>query len=160
MTSAKHPLLGKGWGGASEDYEPDASLGGLGMTVEKGDALREFDAAVTALRVQYADAIGQLAMFETALRHAQERPPEPAPTPAPSVPQTAPEVQLKEALETIEALQAVIQRRVCFHESTHRGGVLWEICDDCGVQWSDDRNPKPAVDEDLEIYNASIKRWG
>ena len=31
----------------------------------------------------------------------------------------------------------------CFHEYTHRGGAIWEICDDCGEKWADDRGGKP-----------------
>jgi hypothetical protein len=29
----------------------------------------------------------------------------------------------------------------CQHDETHRGGVIWTICDGCGRKWSDDRNP-------------------
>ncbi len=31
----------------------------------------------------------------------------------------------------------------CLHEETHRGGVIWEICDTCGMKWADDRGGKP-----------------
>ena len=31
----------------------------------------------------------------------------------------------------------------CLHEETHRGGVLWEICDVCGMKWADDEGGKP-----------------
>ena len=31
----------------------------------------------------------------------------------------------------------------CPHESTHRGGSIWEICDRCGVRWADDEGGKP-----------------
>jgi ribosomal protein L37AE/L43A len=27
---------------------------------------------------------------------------------------------------------------VCTHESTHRGGAIWTICDWCGAKWADD----------------------
>lgn len=30
-------------------------------------------------------------------------------------------------------------RNTCRHEETHRGGVLWTICDGCGEEWADDR---------------------
>ena len=30
-------------------------------------------------------------------------------------------------------------RNTCTHEETHRGGVLWTICDHCGAKWADDR---------------------
>lgn len=45
--------------------------------------------------------------------------------------------------ELIAKLVNEIERNTCMHESTHRGGVIWEICDDCGAKWSDDRNPRP-----------------
>jgi hypothetical protein len=45
--------------------------------------------------------------------------------------------------DLIASLVREIERNTCTHEETHRGGVIWEICDSCGAQWSDDRNPKP-----------------
>lgn len=27
---------------------------------------------------------------------------------------------------------------ICRHDSTHRGGVIWTICDECGCKWADD----------------------
>lgn len=45
--------------------------------------------------------------------------------------------------ELIAGLVREIERNTCTHEETHRGGVIWEICDSCGAKWSDDRNPKP-----------------
>lgn len=44
------------------------------------------------------------------------------------------------------ALTALLRRdmnNTCIHENTHRGGVIWEICDDCGVKWADDNGGKP-----------------
>jgi hypothetical protein len=35
------------------------------------------------------------------------------------------------------------ERNTCFHEETHRGGVIWEICDSCGAKWADDEGGKP-----------------
>lgn len=32
-----------------------------------------------------------------------------------------------------------VDRNTCVHENTHRGGVIWTICDDCGMKWADDR---------------------
>lgn len=59
---------------------------------------------------------------------------------------------LPNLLDTIERLQAErdkaveafrvamdhYERNICHHESTHRGGFLWTICDDCGAKWADD----------------------
>jgi hypothetical protein len=35
-------------------------------------------------------------------------------------------------------LLAHVDRETCTHEETHRGGVLWTICDSCGRKWADD----------------------
>lgn len=31
-----------------------------------------------------------------------------------------------------------MERNECRHEETHRGGILWTICDGCDQQWADD----------------------
>ena len=47
--------------------------------------------------------------------------------------------------KTREALAAALSKAIeeidhntCTHESTHRGGAIWTICDDCGRKWADD----------------------
>lgn len=50
----------------------------------------------------------------------------------------APDVPPAGARELVAALVKHIERNECQHESTHRGGVLWTICDDCGKKWADD----------------------
>ena len=47
---------------------------------------------------------------------------------------------LREALETLIKRD---KRNTCQHEETHRGGVIWEICEGCGMKWADDRGGKP-----------------
>lgn len=39
------------------------------------------------------------------------------------------------------ALDAIneLDRNTCRHETRHRGGFIWTICDDCGAEWADDR---------------------
>ena len=59
--------------------------------------------------------------------------------------------QLEEALEN---LLRFAEFRICRHESTHRGGVIWTICDDCGAKWADDEGGKPKFKEPKEIVNA------
>jgi hypothetical protein len=52
-----------------------------------------------------------------------------------------------------EALNAVLdrdQRNTCQHENTHRGGYLWEICDECGAKWADDEGGKPEWEDPAE----------
>lgn len=46
--------------------------------------------------------------------------------------------------ELLQELVAHIEDSTCTHDSTHRGGAIWEICDDCGDKWADDRGGKPA----------------
>lgn len=43
----------------------------------------------------------------------------------------------------LKGLLARDQRNTCLHESTHRGGAIWEICDGCGLKWADDEGGKP-----------------
>ena len=31
-----------------------------------------------------------------------------------------------------------VDSNTCIHESTHRGGAIWTICDGCGMKWADD----------------------
>ena len=44
----------------------------------------------------------------------------------------------------VEEFVAHIKDITCTHDNTHRGGAIWEICDDCGDKWADDRGGKPA----------------
>jgi ribosomal protein L37AE/L43A len=41
--------------------------------------------------------------------------------------------------EALEALLNHCGRNTCMHESTHRGGAIWTICDRCGKRWADDK---------------------
>ena len=54
--------------------------------------------------------------------------------PAPSIPEAV--------MEVIAGLVYEVERNICPHEETHRGGQ-WEICDMCGSRWADDRGGKP-----------------
>ena len=45
-------------------------------------------------------------------------------------------------MEVIAGLVYEVERNICTHEETHRGGQ-WEICDMCGAKWADDRGGKP-----------------
>ena len=58
----------------------------------------------------------------------------PGAQPAPIIP--------KAIMEVIAGLVYEIERNICTHEETHRGGQ-WEICDMCGAKWADDRGGKP-----------------
>lgn len=41
-------------------------------------------------------------------------------------------------LKALKALLDHVDRNTCEHEETHRGGVIWTICDGCGRKWADD----------------------
>jgi len=51
--------------------------------------------------------------------------------------------QIEQLEKLLGDLYDHVIRNTCFHESTHRGGAIWEICDDCGEKWADDRGGKP-----------------
>jgi hypothetical protein len=68
----------------------------------------------------------------------------------------------EELLSLLENLANYSACNICLHEETYRGGAIWEICSDCGMKWSDDRNPRPEGDTPLpkeldEAYNAISK---
>ena len=54
--------------------------------------------------------------------------------PAPIIPESV--------MEVIAGLVYEVERNICPHEETHRGGQ-WEICDMCGARWADDMGGKP-----------------
>lgn len=58
------------------------------------------------------------------------------------------------ALKTLEALLERDELNTCLHENTHRGGAIWEICDDCGANWADDQGGKPAWKDPQEWIDA------
>lgn len=56
-------------------------------------------------------------------------------------------VKRRVLLASIEAFLKHYDQNTCTHEETHRGGTIWTICDQCGREWADDRNPfKPYVE--------------
>lgn len=57
----------------------------------------------------------------------------------------------------VEAIQGLLKfAPVCYHTNTHRGGSIWEICDDCGAEWADDRGGKPEYEDPAEVEAALI----
>ena len=52
-------------------------------------------------------------------------------------------------IRQFESLLIYAEQQVCLHEETHRGGVIWEICDSCGAKWADDEGGKPADAHDF-----------
>jgi hypothetical protein len=66
----------------------------------------------------------------------------------------APASELSALLCALRDVTHFAERNICSHEETHRGGVLWEICDMCGAKWADDEGGKPAWVEPPEIVSA------
>lgn len=65
-------------------------------------------------------------------------------------------------LNALKGLLEYAERLTCLHENTRRGGVIWEICDDCGAKWADDRGGKPASEwpQEIRIARALIEAPG
>ena len=60
-------------------------------------------------------------------------------------------------VEAGEALDRLLRRdeiNTCQHDETHRGGVLWEICDSCGAKWAEDEGGKPEWKDPQEWIDA------
>lgn len=63
---------------------------------------------------------------------------------SPSAPATVQGDAVKaQLLEALNCLIGWAESVICQHNDTHRGGVIWEICDDCGLSWADDMGGKP-----------------
>lgn len=57
-------------------------------------------------------------------------------------------------LNALRDLTKYVVRNCCLHEETHRGGILWEICDRCGAMWADDEGGIPP---EAKEYSKEIK---
>ncbi len=98
------------------------------------------DDLTVPLAVELADAQARIGELEVALADAQQG-----------------DAKLLDDIENVAAAQAANarlvealrkllardERNTCTHEETHRGGSIWEICDNCGAKWADDRGGKP-----------------
>lgn len=60
-----------------------------------------------------------------------------------------------------EELLAFAESQICTHDNTYRGGVLWEICEDCGRKWADDEGGKPKFEWPKAIVEArkALAAW-
>ena len=59
--------------------------------------------------------------------------------------------RLRDALKN---LLSYAERNECHHENTHRGGIIWTICNDCGGKWADDQGGLKPYCEPVEITAA------
>jgi len=48
-----------------------------------------------------------------------------------------------EIISVLKKLRDEVEIRICTHEDTYRGGVIWEICSQCGDKWADDEGGRP-----------------
>lgn len=62
--------------------------------------------------------------------------------------------QIVQLYSVLNRLVSFADNQICRHEETHRGGLLWEICDFCGAKWADDKGGKPEFVEPKEISDA------
>jgi len=83
-------------------------------------------------------------------------------SPTRSAGENAPASELSALLCALRDVTALAERNICTHEETHRGGVIWEICDVCGAKWADDDGGKPEFAEPREITRAHelLKKYG
>ncbi len=49
----------------------------------------------------------------------------------------------KEIAQALIDLLEYVERQICLHEETYRGGAIWEICSSCGMKWADEEGGKP-----------------
>jgi hypothetical protein len=61
-----------------------------------------------------------------------------------------------DARHALRDLTQWAENQICTHESTHRGGAIWEICDQCGAKWADDEGGKPGFKWPAEIEVARV----
>lgn len=67
---------------------------------------------------------------------------------------SAQQVKVPEWKQVMQKLVSHIDRNTCMHEETHRGGAIWEICDQCGARWADDKGGKPEYTEPEYVAQA------
>lgn len=75
-------------------------------------------------------------------------------SPIRSASQDAPASEFSALLCALRDVTILAEHNICSHEDTHRGGVLWEICDMCGAKWADDEGGKPEFVEPTQIARA------
>ena len=56
--------------------------------------------------------------------------------------------------DALKNLLSYAERNECHHENTHRGGIIWTICDDGGAKWADDQGGFKPYCEPVEITAA------
>lgn len=68
--------------------------------------------------------------------------------------------EIRDLKARLEAALALAGKHICPHEERHRGGVIWEFCDNCDAKWADDEGGfKPNPDAALLEAIADTKNW-
>lgn len=125
----------------------EAVAGALVVDSVSNKLIGEALAAIDATHNAEATAMGYLSMRENCKRHYDENN------------RLADECKMLAALlrEAGEVLDRLLRRdeiNTCQHDETHRGGVLWEICDSCGAKWAEDEGGKPEWKDPQEWIDA------
>lgn len=60
----------------------------------------------------------------------------------------------KNLIKSLDSVLRIATLNICSHDETHRGGFIWEICDQCGASWADDKGGKPEFAYPKEIEKA------
>ena len=81
--------------------------------------------------------------------------------------------ELEQVRAALDGLLEYIGGPKCEHEETERGGTIWTICNQCGMEFADDRGGVPVVDNSpydeariqLEFLSAELakpeaREWG
>lgn len=70
--------------------------------------------------------------------------------------------EIRDLKARLDAALALAGKNICPHEERHRGGMIWEFCDNCEAKWADDEggfkpNPDAALLE--AIADTKNKNW-
>ena len=74
--------------------------------------------------------------------------------------------EVKAVLASLRTLLDYVDQETCQHDYTHRGGVIWTICDECGKKWADDEggfvpySDPPAVAQARAFLKATATEQG
>lgn len=111
----------------------------LGMSSSRGAALVQ----ATLTRQQFADALFCRQIENVPIEYKESRLLKFMGKEVPAI-NCKPEVSDDlDPAEIIRDLLRFMEKEVCTHEETHRGGLIWEICDHCDSKWADDEGGKP-----------------
>ena len=68
-----------------------------------------------------------------------------------------------ELVHALSGLLEFVDRNTCEHDDTHRAGIIWTVCDGCGMKWADDEGgfvphtDAPAVAHARAVLSAALE---